>query len=222
MTSPYLYKFQNERLWLCAERCIYWEDQNALILSDLHFGKTGHFRKSGIAVPQNIFKQDLQKLFSVIQFFKPVQLLIAGDLFHSQVNKEMDLFLKWRNDIFGIKIELIKGNHDILSKKFYQEAAIQTTDDQLQVKNFCFTHNIHLHCDNGITGNKNYTFSGHIHPGIQLNGIGKQSLYFPCFYFGKDYAVLPAFSEFTGLSKMEDTGNDTIFAITGNEIIKIT
>jgi len=33
--------------------------------------------------------------------------------------------------------------------------------------------------------------------------------------------VLPAFSQFTGLSRMENTGKDSIFAITGNEIIKI-
>jgi uncharacterized protein len=220
MNTPFLYKFRNEKLWLCAERCIYWEGQNALILSDLHFGKTGHFRKSGIGVPQKIFKQDLQKLFAVIQFFKPSQLLIVGDLFHSHANKEMDLFLKWRNDMPGVCIELIKGNHDILSKKFYEEAAIKTTEDQLLVDKFCFTHNIELRCDS-MRGNKNYTFSGHIHPGIRLNGIGKQSLYLPCFYFGKEYAVLPAFSQFTGLSRMENSGNDSIFAITGDEIIQI-
>lgn len=221
MNSPYLFKFKNETLWICAQRCIYWEEQRALILSDLHFGKTGHFRKSGIAVPQNIFKQDLQKLFSIIQFFSPSQLLIVGDLFHSHANKEMDLFLKWRNDISSINIELIKGNHDILTKKFYKEASINLTDDQLQVNRFCFTHNIDLRCENGTFTNPNYTFSGHIHPGIKLSGSGKQSLYFPCFYFGNEYAVLPAFSEFTGLSKVHNTGNDTILAIAGNEIIQI-
>ena len=30
---------------------MFWEEEKALIVSDLHFGKTGHFRKSGIAVP---------------------------------------------------------------------------------------------------------------------------------------------------------------------------
>jgi DNA ligase-associated metallophosphoesterase len=220
--SPYKFLFKQQTLWLSTDRCIYWEEQNALILSDLHFGKTGHFRKSGIGVPQNIFKQDLYKLFSVIQFFKPNQLLIVGDLFHSHANKEMDFFLKWRNDIPNMKIELIKGNHDILSKKFYERAAITTTDDLLLVNNFCFTHDINLRCNNEKNKEKKYTFSGHVHPGVKLNGIGKQSIYLPCFYFGKDHAVLPAFSQFTGLSRMENSGNDSIFAITGNEIIKIT
>jgi len=62
-----------------------------LIISDLHFGKTGHFRKSGIAVPQGVYKEDLQRLVSQIQYFQPSQLIIVGDFFHSQLNKELEL-----------------------------------------------------------------------------------------------------------------------------------
>src|SRR5438132_11874266 len=83
---------------LSAERCIFWEEEKALILSDLHFGKTGHFRKSGIAVPQSIFKEDLQRLISQIQHYKPEQLLVVGDMFHSSAHKELEYLLKWRND----------------------------------------------------------------------------------------------------------------------------
>jgi hypothetical protein len=41
--------FREQHFWLSPERVIYWEDEKALILSDSHFGKTGHFRKSGRA-----------------------------------------------------------------------------------------------------------------------------------------------------------------------------
>ena len=77
-----------QTLWLSPERCIYWEEQKALIVSDLHFGKTGHFRKSGIPVPQNIYKEDLQRLVSQIQHFNASHLIVVGDLFHSVANKE--------------------------------------------------------------------------------------------------------------------------------------
>src|SRR5438067_473224 len=99
---------------LSADRCIYWQDTKSLILSDLHLGKTGHFRKSGIAIPQAIFKEDMQRLVSQLQLFKPEQVLIVGDLFHSHANKEHDFFLKWRKDFPKINFQLIKGNHDIL------------------------------------------------------------------------------------------------------------
>lgn len=219
MPSSVPFHLHAETLWLCAERCIYWEEEQALILSDLHFGKTGHFRKSGIAVPQNVFKEDLQRLFAQIQFYKPGKLFIVGDLFHSYANKEMDLFLKWRNDISAIEILLIKGNHDILAKKFYENAGIKTTDDLLSVKNFCFTHDIGHHCNNG--SKNNYTFSGHIHPGIHIHGLARQSLQFACFYFGETYAVLPAFSRFTGFSKIKIKENDKVFAIVNNNIISV-
>ena len=220
MSSPYKFILNNQTLWLSPERCIFWEEEKALILSDLHFGKTGHFRKSGIGVPQNIFKEDLQRLFAQIQFFKPTQLLIVGDLFHSYANKEMEMFLKWRNDLPCLQMRLIRGNHDILSKKFYKEANIETATGQLSVKNFCFIHDINLMCDDEDSKNM-FTFSGHIHPGVVMNGIGKQSLRFPCFYFTKNYAVLPAFSHFTGLYKINPKKNDKVFALIENAVVKI-
>ncbi len=220
MASPLKFNLNNQTFWLCSDRCIFWEEQKSLILSDLHLGKSGHFRKSGIAVPQNVYKEDLQRLFSLIQNFKPDQLLIVGDLFHSHANKEMELFTKWRKDLPYLPIQLIKGNHDILTKKFYSKSKITTTNGKLAIDDFCFTHDIMLSCK--TEENKPvYTFSGHIHPGIKIKGAGKQSLYFPCFYFGETYAVLPAFSRFTGLSSMEIKPGDKIFAIVENQIIKI-
>ena len=62
MQAPVLHKLHQQTLWLTAQRSIFWEEQKTLIVSDLHFGKTGHFRKSGIPVPQTIYKEDLQRL----------------------------------------------------------------------------------------------------------------------------------------------------------------
>jgi DNA ligase-associated metallophosphoesterase len=220
LSSPYKFILHNQTLWLTSERCIFWEEEKALILSDLHLGKSGHFRKSGIGVPQNVFKEDLQRLFALIQFFKPAQLLIVGDLFHSHANKEMQMFLKWRNDIPELRLRLIRGNHDILTNKYYQEANIEITKQKLSVKDFCFTHDINETCDEE-SSNTNFTFSGHVHPGIRLNGIGKQQLYFPCFYFTKDHAILPAFSRFTGIYKINPNKSDKIFGLIENKIVKI-
>ena len=217
MPAPFRFKFHRQTLLLSASRCIFWEEESILIVSDLHFGKSGHFRKSGIGIPQDIFKNDLQRLFSQIEFFKPKILLVTGDMFHSAANKELDLFLKWRNDISYVEFYLVKGNHDILNKSFYKEAGIQVFTNKLSVGNFCFTHDVASACDD----EKLFTFSGHIHPGIKMNGLAAQSLMLPCFYFGKKYAVLPAFSQFTGLSKMKPLANDHVFAIVENEIVKI-
>jgi DNA ligase-associated metallophosphoesterase len=219
LSAPLRFKFQKQTLWLSPARCIFWEEESALILSDLHFGKSGHFRKSGIGIPQNIFKEDLQKLFAQIQFFKPKVLLIAGDMFHSSANKEMDFFIKWRNDFANVQFKLIRGNHDILSAKFYNEANIEVVENKLLMKDLCFTHDIDSSCDDGK--NKYFTFSGHIHPGIKMNGSGNQSLMLPCFYFSKKYAVLPAFSAFTGLAKVKPSTSDHVFVLLKTEVMQL-
>ena len=216
VTAPLLFNFYQQTLWLSAARCIFWEEKSVLIVSDLHFGKSGHFRKSGIGIPQYVFKEDLQRLFAQILFFKPKTLLVTGDMFHSSANKELDFFLKWRKDIPGVALQLVKGNHDILSANFYREADINVSDERLNMDPFCFTHDAA-----GCKDNSNYIFSGHVHPGVKMNGIAAQSLMLPCFYFGKDYAVMPAFSAFTGLAKIKPAESDHVFALVENEVIRI-
>lgn len=202
---------------LSAGRCIFWEEEKALILSDLHFGKTGHFRKNGIAVPQTIFKEDVQRLTAQVQYFKAAQLIIVGDLFHSHANKEMDLFVKWRKDFEQLSIQLIIGNHDILSRDWYDKANINCIKDQLQKGPFIFTHD-KAEC-NSI--DDCYIFSGHIHPSIALYGSAKQSLKLPCFYFTKTYCVLPAFGRFTGMHTIKPVKGDTVFALAQNKVMQL-
>jgi uncharacterized protein len=216
MQQPLLHLFHQQHLWLSNNRYIYWQEQNTLILSDLHFGKTGHFRKHGIPVPQSVFKEDLQRLFSAISFHKPQQIIIVGDLFHSHENKEMDFFLKWRQDFAEIKFLLVKGNHDILKEDWYSSGDI-FVHQQLVIDPFIFIHD----AADIEAANTNYIFSGHIHPGIQIKTSGKQNLRFPCFYFGKQFAILPAFSRFTGLANIKAKKEDHVFAITNEAVIKV-
>ncbi|MEO9146412.1 MAG: ligase-associated DNA damage response endonuclease PdeM [Ginsengibacter sp.] len=217
MSAPLRFLFHQQTLWLSPARCIFWEEESILIVSDLHFGKSGHFRKSGIGIPQNIYKEDLQRLFAQIQFFKPKMVLITGDMFHSSANKEIDFFVKWRNDIPHVDFYLVRGNHDILTSTFYEEAKIKVFENKISIGDFCFTHDIASYCDD----DKLFTFSGHIHPGIKMNGTANQSLMLPCFYFGKKYAVLPAFSRFTGLAKIKPLKSDHVFVLLQNEVMKV-
>jgi DNA ligase-associated metallophosphoesterase len=194
---------------------LFWEEEKALIVSDLHFGKTGHFRKAGIAVPQSIYKEDLQRLISQLQYFQPKQLIVVGDMFHSHENKELDWFKKWRFNFPDLSIKLIKGNHDVLQDSWYRESAVTVYEKSLQLTPFHFLH------DPLQTSQENYYFSGHIHPGVRIEGLARQSLRFPCFYFSTDFCVLPAFSLFTGLSLVEQKPGDVVFAIINQSIVAV-
>jgi DNA ligase-associated metallophosphoesterase len=216
MHAPYLYQLQQQRYWLSPERMVFWEEEKTLVVSDLHFGKTGHFRKSGIAVPQSVYKEDLQRLVSQLQYFQPRQLIVVGDMFHSHANKELDLFKKWRHDFPDLSVRLVKGNHDILQESWYRELQIETSD-QLSIREVAFMHDISS-LDSAAGGGR-YFFSGHIHPGIHIRGMAKQSLSFPCFYFFPSFCVLPAFSRFTGLAMIRPGEGDQVFAIVNHTII---
>jgi DNA ligase-associated metallophosphoesterase len=202
---------------LSADRCIFWEEEKILILSDLHMGKTGHFRKSGIAVPQAVFKEDMQRLVTQIQLFNPLQVIMIGDMFHSENNKEHDFFLKWRRDFSSLPIHLVKGNHDVLNEDWYTLADITAHTREMVLGNFVFVHDA-VDC---IVPKNRYIFSGHIHPSITIRGLGKQSLRFPCFYFGKQYAVLPAFSKFTGTFGIEPKAGENVYALVKQTIIAL-
>ena len=51
MISEISINFAGEQLTLNQYRSIFWDKEKSLILSDLHLGKTAHFRKNGIALP---------------------------------------------------------------------------------------------------------------------------------------------------------------------------
>lgn len=186
-----------------------------MILSDLHFGKTGHFRKAGIAVPQSVYKEDLQRLVSLIQHFKPKQVIAVGDLFHSHANLELELFKRWRLDFEHLPFHLVLGNHDILHERIYQDMQLTLWQDAMQLGSVRFVHEERTQPD-GV-----FTFSGHLHPGILLQGLGKQSLRLPCFYFSPTTCILPAFSKFTGLALVQPGACDKVFAIAENSVLSI-
>ena len=190
---------------------MFWEDRKILMLSDLHFGKTGHFRKAGIAVPASLFKEDIQRFVTLLQLTKPNKVLIIGDMFHSRDNLEHELFSKWRKDFQQLPIQLVLGNHDILDKQWYQDCGIETFEHKTEIDAFSFVHDIE---DAGSAlQTDHYFISGHIHPGISIQGVSKQSLSFPCFYFTKTYAVLPAFSRFTGHHPIKPKRGEQVYAI---------
>lgn len=219
MTALVSHIIRGEHFILSAERTLFWESQNTLIAADVHIGKTGHFRKSGINIPQTIYKDDLHRLLAQILFFKAERLIIVGDLTHSAANKEMDLFRRWRKDFPLLKVDLVKGNHDILDNTWYEQADITVHNDSLEIKQFTFVHDI-IKTKKDIETGK-FAFAGHLHPVVIMKGKGKQSLRFPCFYFSKKYSILPAFSRFTGGYKIEPQKGDRVYALAGNEIIAL-
>jgi len=204
---------QNETLTLTNQRAIYWEKHNALILSDIHIGKTAHFRKHGIPMPDAILQNDLKRLEQLILHFGVKQLWIVGDLFHAAMNSDMETFKAWLNQYQDIEWLLIKGNHDRLPQRLMDGFNIKVLTN-LIISPFTLIHD-HLEGGEGA-----YTISGHTHPGVLIKGKGRQKLKLPCYQVTSKELILPAFSLFTGLNTRDIPEDARCYAFTESSIFK--
>lgn len=208
-----------QTLWLSAEKCLFWEEKRMLILSDLHIGKAAHFRKSGIAIPGQLFEEDMKRIDRQIEYFQPRTLLVTGDFFHSEANEEHERFIHWRATHKDIHCCMIRGNHEVLSDQSYTALGIDVLGSNFKEGPFYFIHE-----KPKILPPDTFAFSGHVHPGIRLKGIGKQAVTLPCFYFSENSCILPAFSRFTGKYLVQPNKGDEVYAIVreaGNSCLHI-
>lgn len=203
---------QNESFTLHPSGALFWETKKLLLISDVHLGKISHFRKHGVAIPNNAIEENFNKLTDVVAFFNPNTVIFLGDLFHSSKNQEWNLFEQWASRCDS-EIVLIAGNHDVIDKKHYTDINIKVLQF-LEIDTFLLTHH--------PTDKKRwFNFSGHIHPGVVLRGFGGQSLKLPCFFQKQNQMILPAFGEFTGKHIMKPKQEDIIYAIAQDQIITV-
>jgi DNA ligase-associated metallophosphoesterase len=212
------YKLLDQDLLLLPQKGIYWQQEKALIVADVHLGKVGHFRKSGIAVPRDMEQGDLVVLSDLVDEHRPEKLILLGDFFHSDINSDWDWFILWRSQFPKLEIILVRGNHDIIADENYHQLNI-TLLDELLIGPFLMLH--HPLTDDSLQKAAGYAFCGHIHPGISLVGKGRQQITLPCFAFGTRQAILPSFGKFTGRVAIRSSKTDRIFAIAKDKVLAI-
>ncbi|PWB24152.1 ligase-associated DNA damage response endonuclease PdeM [Flavobacterium sp. HTF] len=203
---------QNEIFILHPSGALFWKEKNLLLISDVHLGKVSHFRKHGVAIPNNAIVENFKRLSAIVEVFAPEKLIFLGDLFHSSKNQEWNLFEEWVSCCVS-EITLVAGNHDIINKKHYEKIKINVVP-LLEIDAFLLTH--HPTTKEGF-----FNFSGHIHPGVILRGLGGQSLKLRCFYQNNDQMILPAFGEFTGKHIVKPSQEDIIYAIANEEVVLV-
>lgn len=194
---------------------MYWPQKKTLILSDLHLGKTKHFTQKGIQVPEMANTNNYWRISQLLQSYEVERVLFLGDLFHSEYNSEWERFKDYLANYPSIKWILILGNHDILHPEHYKDAQLLVIN-KLKESGLYFTHEPE---ESEIDA---YNICGHLHPAVRLKGKGAQSLRLPCFYFGENRGVLPAFGEFTGCMNIRPKKKDRVFVIADKEVIRIS
>ncbi|WP_342748358.1 ligase-associated DNA damage response endonuclease PdeM [Flavobacterium album] len=191
---------------------MYWIQKKMLLISDAHLGKVSHFRKHGAAIPGGIIHKNFIKLDEAIHHFNPESICFLGDLFHSELNNEWQLFQNWVVRT-NIPIVLVAGNHDIINPAKYHDINIQIVSDW-ELDGVLLTHYPEIR--EGF-----FTLCGHIHPAVELRGAGRQYLKLPCFFKSHGQMILPAFGEFTGTYVMQPLQDDVVYAIIKDAVIKV-
>ena len=97
-------QIQDQNFTLHSSGVLFWEEKSILLISDVHLGKISHFRKYGSAVPQKAIEENFNRLTEVVNFFSPKKIYFMGDLFHSSLNMEWDLFENWLQEISPQKL----------------------------------------------------------------------------------------------------------------------
>ncbi len=217
------YHLRQQTLTLLPERAIFWQEKRFLLLSDVHLGKAGHFRKHGAPISGAIHNKDLAVLTDLITHWQPEVLVILGDLFHSDLNNEWLAFEDWLQQHVALSVVLVKGNHDVLPEAAYQHPNLTVYAEQWAFDPFLLTHQPvtePVQRRGGLrfsaaprSEDQPYNLAGHVHPGASVRAGMGQRVKLPCFYFTEQLGILPAFGQFTGCAIVQPGTNDRVFAI---------
>ena len=209
---------RGERLVLLPERAAYWEGAATLLVADAHFGKAAAFRAAGVPVPGGTTADAVARLDGALERTGARRVVFLGDLFHArqgQVEATLDALRAWRWRRLDTEVLLVRGNHDRRSGDPPPELGIDCADPPRVEMPFELEH----HPRPPVAGG--YVLAGHLHPAVRLVGRGRQRERLPCFLFGREGGILPAFGDFTGAAEVSPGPGDRVFVVAGDAVVPV-
>lgn len=199
---------------LLPEKALYFPEMATLVVADVHWGKAGHFRKHGIAIPAKAAGGNAERLSHLILKTSAQTVVFAGDLFHSRHNNEVEAFREWQAHFPQITFQLVVGNHDILSADFYERCNLELFPEKKDLKGISIWHD-------APAQSNTFVIHGHIHPGIKLFGKGRQQIAVSCFAMNDKRLILPAFGDFTGCFYVDARDFKAVYAVAGEAVLQV-
>jgi DNA ligase-associated metallophosphoesterase len=206
-----------EELILLPERAAFWKNRSTLLIADLHFGKAATFRALGVPVPRGTTSASIGRLDAMIASTHAGRIVFLGDFLHAKEGRDPEtlrVINEWRRSHRAVDMILVRGNHDVRAGDPPRELDVRCVDAPMVDGPFVFDHHPRASA-------QGYVLSGHIHPGARLNGLARQSVLLPCFWFGERVGVLPAFGEFTGLAQIEPDEADRVFVTADGDVVRV-
>jgi DNA ligase-associated metallophosphoesterase len=183
------FSWHGEQLELLGDKAAWDPQRRTLLVADLHLGKAEVFQAHGIPLPSDGDAATLNALMALAHRFKPLNVVVLGDLIHSRLGltEELRAKLNALPDLLGCRLQLIGGNHERGSwiEGLPQEAA-------QQLGPWWLSHEPRSH-----QGRLN--ICGHLHP-VGVLGNGTDRVRLPCFSYSDEdqRLILPSFGHLTG------------------------
>ncbi|WP_454827254.1 ligase-associated DNA damage response endonuclease PdeM [Paraburkholderia xenovorans] len=188
-----------------------------LLVADVHFGKDAVFRARGIPVPIGSTADNVMRLDILIAQFEPTLLVFLGDLLHAReahATETLEALHVWRARHAGLRVVLVEGNHDVRAGPLPATLGVEYVDEPWRLGPWALCH--HPQTVEGA-----YALAGHVHPVYRI-ATRNDSVRVPCFRFGVNCGVLPAFGSFTG-GALEDgrVADEKVFLVVQERVIEV-
>ncbi|MDQ2667415.1 MAG: ligase-associated DNA damage response endonuclease PdeM [Gemmatimonadota bacterium] len=206
-----------DELILSPERAAFWVRRSTLLIADPHFGKAAAFRALGVRAPAGTTAESVTRMDRLVATHAPERIVFLGDFLHAREGRNAATFsalAEWREKHGAIEMCLVRGNHDRRAGDPPPEVNITCVDAPLQDAPFALAHH-------PVVTPGSYTLAGHIHPCAVLTGLARQRERLPCFWFGRETGVLPAFGEFTGCAEVEAEETDELWVVANDEVCRV-
>ena len=169
------------RLHAMGSGALHWPDQDLLLVSDLHFGKSERMaRRGGALLPPYETRDTLTRLEADLQATQAARVICLGDSFDDAEAALAEVELDWLARLMaGRDWTWIAGNHDPAPM-----AVGGAHLEEVQIGPLALRH---------IATGSGHELSGHYHPKASLAGVTR-----PCFLVDRRHAILPAYGTYTG------------------------
>jgi DNA ligase-associated metallophosphoesterase len=220
LTGTVPLRMGGETLLLHPERAVIWPRAAAVIVADIHFGKSSTFGRHGLAVPAGSDREDCARLSRLVESSGSRRLIILGDFLHEPLraeSTEANELETWSSSLLdsGVTIQVIAGNHDRGVNTGWR-GSLEWIEGERWEPPFRFLHDSSR---SEASADGAFSLSGHVHPVMALRGLRKRIARVPAFWQHAHGLVLPSFGSFTGGCLVSPAPGDRIFAVSREGVV---
>jgi len=183
------FSFCNREMLLVEGRALYWPDEHALLVADLHLEKASHYARGGQMLPPYDSRETLERVARAVRITGARRVLALGDNFHDSAGPArlephaagmLDALVRALDWVW------ITGNHD---PDLAHEAG-GTRVEELEIAGVTLRHQARK-------GETAPELSGHFHPRLVVHARGRR-IARACAVKSERRMILPAFGALTG------------------------